>query len=308
MNMNKIIKSISLLFCVFSLISMKAQNDSRVAQIPEIVDLYEQLERMFPYSDYVNLTQTEVSYWVNNNMKQTEDFAQGLKKMQSAIKKIKAIYGDDNIVVESTNSDDSLVFACRPNYHDSVQSNYMEIVYNREKIHFYYGSSLNDKSANYHEANDNIVADIDNMLKTFMMRSGVTKDSIVFDGPSYKYQLVTFTNFQQMMQHAEGVVYNIPNAKHSDWLQFFNKMKSYAIKANVRVAWNDVYREYESVAIWVDRENTIPVVFAAAMKGDTLKVLRLEGTKEYNIILPRVWSEESPVFSPKRIKAYTNLN
>ena len=218
MNMNKIIKIISLLFCVFSLISMKAQNDSRVAQIPEIVDLYEQLENMFPYSDYVNLTQTEVSYWVNNNMKQTEDFAQGLKKMQSAIKKIKAIYGDDNIVVESTNSDDSLVFACRPNYHDSVQSNYMEIVYNREKVHFYYGSSLNDKSANYHEANDNIVVDIDNMLKTFMMRSGVTKDSIVFDGPSYKYQLVTFTNFQQMMQHAEGVVYNIPNAKHSDWL------------------------------------------------------------------------------------------
>ena len=141
-----------------------------------------------------------------------------------------------------------------------------------------------------------------------MMRSGVTKDSIVFDGPSYKYQLVTFTNFQQMMQHAEGVVYNIPNAKHSDWLQFFNKMKSYAIKANVRVAWNDVYREYESVEIWVDRENTIPVVFAAAMKGDTLKVLRLEGTEEYNVILPRVWSEESPVFSPKRIKAYTNLN
>ena len=66
MNMNKIIKIISLLFCVFSLISMKAQNDSRVAQIPEIVDLYEQLENMFPYSDYVNLTQTEVSYWVNN--------------------------------------------------------------------------------------------------------------------------------------------------------------------------------------------------------------------------------------------------
>ena len=58
MNMNKIIKSISLLFCVFSLTSMKAQNESRVAQIPEIVDLYEQMEIMFPYSYYVNLTHT----------------------------------------------------------------------------------------------------------------------------------------------------------------------------------------------------------------------------------------------------------
>lgn len=303
--MNKIHNNvIFLLFCLISFACAKAQAQACVAQIPEAVGLYRELVDMFPYSDYVKLDQAEACYWVNSSMKSDKTFDDGMKKICQVIPHLKAMCTESDVLIDNTHSTDSLVFACRPSFCDSVQINYLEIVYNRQKLHFYYGSHLNDKNSIGYEANDHIVGSMDSLMETYLSRPGVSADSIVYNGPAYQYQLVTFANQQQIMQHAEGVIYTIPDCSMGDWYKFYGKMKNYAMIRNVKVAWNDIYREYESVEIWIDRANTIPVVFAAAFKGKNLKILRLVGTPDYNIVLPRVWPEDSPVFSPRRIRKH----
>ena len=54
--------------------SMYAQQDSIVVQIDNLVDVYEELNRLYPYSDYVTLKQGEVAYWINRTMKPEYDF------------------------------------------------------------------------------------------------------------------------------------------------------------------------------------------------------------------------------------------
>ena len=179
----------------------------------------------------------------------------------------------------------------------------MELIFNRNKIHFYY-TSKRRKCELKNEPNEQIVNEMEDIFRMFINRTGSVSYGIVFDGPTYQYQLVTFNNPHQIRQHAEGQVFSIPNCSIEDWKMIFNKIRGYALRNNVQVAWNDIYRDHESVEIWIDRESTIPIVYAATFKENELKLLRLEGTKDYNVVLPRVWSEDSPIFNPKKNKDY----
>lgn len=295
---NKVIV-IAVVICSLLSADVKAQESAHLVLMEELVDIYEELNSMFPNSDYVKLTQNEASYWVNRTMKPEYDFVGNLEKLQPTIKKLQALPCIGKKVVKEDSPAEGIIFACNPSFRDEKQENYVELIFNRNTIHFCYTSKR--KHANYlYESNDWIAAEMNNLFDLFIARPNTTQFGIILDGPTYQYQLVTFTNSQRIKQHAEGIIFTIPDCSVEDWCQIADKMKSYAIKHNVQVAWNDVYRDYESVEILIDRESTIPIVFAAAFKDEELKLLRLEGTANHNIVLPRIWSEDSPVFNPKK--------
>lgn len=285
--------------------SMYAQQDSIVVQIDNLVDVYEELNRLYPYCDYVTLKQGEVAYWINRTMKPEYDFVGDYQRLKPLIDKLKALPCiGQKVIKEGTDTPaEGIVFACHPSFRDDVQSNYVELVFNRNMIHFLYTSKLKESAIPY-ESNDRIADEMDSFFAQYISRPEVFKFGVQYDGPTYQYQLVTFNNPQKLMQHAEGVIYTIPNCSIDDWNAIFEKIKGYALVNNVDVAWNDVYRHYESVEILIQRASTIPIAFAAAYKDETLKLLRIEGTENYNIVLPRIWSEDTPVFNPKKNKDY----
>ena len=285
--------------------SMYAQQDSIVVQMDNLVDVYEELNRLYPFSDYVTLKQGEVAYWVNRTMRSEYDFVGDCQRLKPLIDKLKALpcIGQKVIKEGADTPAEGIVFACHPSFRDDVQNNYIELVFNRNTIHFLYTSKLKESVIPY-ESNDRIADEMDNFFAQYISRPEVYKFGVQYDGPTYQYQLVTFNNPQKLRQHAEGVIYTVPNCSIDDWNTIFEKIKGYALTNNVDVAWNDVYRHYESVEILIQRASTIPIVFAATYRDETLKLLRIEGTENYNIVLPRIWSEDTPVFNPKKNKDY----
>ncbi|MBQ7239148.1 MAG: hypothetical protein IJS20_10190 [Bacteroidales bacterium] len=280
-----------------------AQSADCVVPMQELVEIYDELNRAFPFSDYVTLKQSEVCYWVNRTMRPEYDFVGTMERLKPVIDKLKSLPCKNPPYTSDSQPAEGIVYACRPTFRDVSQDNYVELVFNRNKIHFYY-TSKRRTTALKNEPNQQIANEMDELFWTFTKRPEVVSYGITFDGPTYQYQLVTFNNPQQIRQHAEGRIFTIPNCKVEDWMLIFNKMRGYALRYNVQVAWNDVYRDHESVEIWIDRESTVPIVFAATIKEGELKLLRLEGTKDFNIVLPRVWSEDSPIFNPKRNNDY----
>ena len=288
-----------LLWCT----NMYARQDSVVVQMDELTGIYEELNRLYPYGDYVTLKQGEVAYWVNRMMKPEYDFVGDYQRMKPLIDKLKGLpcLGQKLIKEGEDMPAEGIVFACRPSFRDDTQTNYVELVFNRNSIHFHYSSSLKNGTATY-EPNDRIAEEMDSLFAWYTTKPEALMSAVQYDGPTYQYQLVTFNNPQKLRQHAEGSIYTVPNCSVDDWNTIFEKIKSYALVNNVEVAWNDVYRHYESVEILVQRASTVPIVFAATYKDGTLKLLRLEGTENYNVVLPRIWSEDTPVFNPKKNK------
>lgn len=285
--------------------SMYAQQNTIVVQMKNLVDVYEELNMLYPYSDYVTQKQGEVAYWVNRNMKPEYDFIGDYQRLKPLVDKLKALPCiGQKVIQEGTDTPaEGIVFACYPSFRDDVQTNYIELVFNRNTIHFLYMSKLKDADVPY-ESNDRIAEEMDSFFAQYISRPEVFKFGVQYDGPTYQYQLVTFNNPQKLKQHAEGIIYSIPNCSIDEWHAIFNKIKGYALLNNVEVAWNEVYRYYESVEILIQRASTIPIVFAATYKDETLKLLRVEGTENYNIVLPRIWSEDTPIFNPKKNKDY----
>ena len=294
---------ISLLLSGWMSQQVVAQTAPLVEPMSELVEIYEELNRAFPYSDYVTLKQNEVCYWVNRSMQPKYDFLGTLEKLKPMIEKLKSLPCKGEVTMIDNEPAEGITFACYPSFHDEVQENYVELVFNRNLMHFCY-ISRNKNVILGHAANPTIVEEMETLFGEYVSRKDVGSMGVIYDGPTYLYQLVTFNNSERIRQHAEGTIYTIPNGTKADWLRIFEKIKSYALVHNVQVAWNDVYRDGESVEIWIDRESTVPIVFAAALKDDELKLLRLEGTADYNIVLPRIWSEDSPIFNPKKNKDY----
>lgn len=279
-------KLVIILSLIFSGV-INAQNTQTVEPLPELVEMYEELNKMFPNSDYVILRQDEASYWVNRTTVMSSDMREKIKQI---ITNHKLTYSE---------KDGEIVFGTTLRSSKIDQVNYVELLCNDDGLHFYYYSKLIKPVSSY-EPNDRIAEEFERLLGKYISKKGVTSKPVVFDGYTYLYQLVTFNNSQQLKQHAEGTLYNVTGCKEGDWKQFFDMMKGYAFRPGVKVAWNDVYRDYEAVEILIERENTIPIVFGATFKDGTMKLIRLEGTKDHNIVLPRVWPEDSPVFDPKK--------
>lgn len=293
----------TLLLCVWVTVRTTAQSLPLVEPMKDLVEMYEALNRAFPYSDYVTLKQNEVCYWVNRSMRPEYDFLGTFEKLKPMIEKLKSLPSKGERTIRENDPAEGIVFACYPNFHDDTQENYVELVFNRNLMHFCY-ISRNKNAVLGHEAHPAIVEEMEKLFGEYVSRKDVGSVGVIYDGPTYQYQLVTFNNSERIRQHAEGTIYIIPNGTEADWQRIFEQIKNYALVHNVQVAWNDVYRDGESVEILIDRESTVPIVFAAALKDGELKLLRLEGTADYNIVLPRIWSEDSPVFNPKKNKDY----
>ena len=294
---------LAVILCLIFSGGINAQDTRCVEPLPELVEIYEELNKMFPNSDYVILRQDEASYWVNRTTAISPDMREKIK--QIFLSHNLTFSEKEEVLSEQEKISRDMVFSATLHGSKRDQTNYVELLCNDEGLHFYYYSKLLKPVLSY-EANDRIAEEFDRLFAKYTSKKGVTNKPIVYDGYTYMYQLVTFNNSQQLKQHAEGIIYTVPNCKESDWKLFFDLMKGYAFKSGIKVAWNDVYRDYEAVEILVERENTIPIVFGATFRNGIMKLIRLEGTMDHNIVLPRVWPEESPVFNPKENVDYIN--
>lgn len=303
MNYKKRLSIITVCLTLLAFLPAKAQTSQQLEPMAELVELYEQLNQAFPYSDYVTMNPDEVHFWVNRNMMPEYDFVGIMEKIKPTIERLKSLPHIGNAIYRENTPAEGVEYACHPSHNDDVQENYVELLFSRNMIHFYY-TSKKKASTFTHQTRQQIADEMEELVQQYISRPNVKTRDIMFDGPTYQYQLVTFNNPQQIRQHAEGTIYTVPNTNQEDWLRFFNKIRDYAIHEHVQVAWNDVYRDHEAVEILIDRDSTIPIVYAATWKDGELTLLRLEGTEGFNIILPRIWSEDSPIFDPKRNKDY----
>lgn len=276
-----------------------AQEATRVVPMKEIMGVYAMLDSLFPFSDYVLCRQSEVAYWVNRKLPPEYDMMEGIKKIQPCIDILDALPATGQQMVKKNSADGGLIYACFPSFRDDEQENFVEIVFKKGHIHFAY-NSRKKHIIDCHQANDLIANEMEGLFKPYISKPDAVCSPVVYDGPTYQYQMVTFNNTQKVKQHAKGTLYDIPGCKEADWQRIFSKIKSYANTDHVEVAWNEVYRHYECAQILIDRASTVPIVYAAAWKEGVLKLLRLEGTADYNIVLPRIWPEDSPIFDPSK--------
>lgn len=285
--------------CLLCISRAWAQDTTRVVPMKEITAVYEMLDSLFPHSDYVIHRQSEVAYWVNRKLPPEYDLKKGWEQIRACIDKLYAQPATGKQIYKDDAPEGVIIYASRPSFRDGEQANYVEIIFDKKHIHFCYESRKREP-ADSRKANDAIAEEMDALFRPYVSRKEAVPQSIVFDGPTYQYQMITFNNPQKVKQRAEGTLYDIPGCTEADWNRIFGKIKSYANTGHVEVAWNDVYRHYECAEILIDRTSTIPIVFAAAWKEGVLKLLRLEGTQDYNIILPRIWSEDDHIFDPKK--------
>ena len=62
------------------------------------------------------------------------------------------------------------------------------------------------------------------------------------------------------------------------------------------VSTNDVSWQYHEVAVRVRLSNGRPMYMGAALKGNNLYLVRVEGSTNGTGVLPRAWAEEDPVW------------
>ena len=63
------------------------------------------------------------------------------------------------------------------------------------------------------------------------------------------------------------------------------------------VSTNDVYWQYHEVAGRVRLSNGRPMYMGAALKGNNLYLVRVEGSTNGAGVLPRAWAEKAPVWN-----------
>jgi len=160
-----------------------AQTSPLVEPMKDLVEMYETLNGAFPHSDYVTLKPTEVCYWVNRSMHPEYDFLGTLEKLKPMIEKLKSLPSKGEKITRENDPAEGIVFACYPNFHDDTQENYVELVFNRNTMHFCY-ISRNKNAVLGHEANPAIVEEMEKLFGEYVSRKDVgSVESFTMDLP-----------------------------------------------------------------------------------------------------------------------------
>ncbi len=276
----------------------KNNNKTTYMQLnPVIMDIYHELDSVFPLHYLANESPAHCAYWVNYNFSSTEQFEHYRPWVESLIRRLDTVAAYSR----TTNLTDSAgkyfngveLTMKTPN---SVQKDNCTFYISQSRMSFYYNACVEGESFRFANKPDDpngqprqdIADHLDRLLRAYIHRKGVKRDSVFYpQGCDYRY--VTFNSTNGDPSH--GYRYIVPDCTAKDFRAFSDVIHAYSRTAPVRTSFNDNYWQYEAAAICVIRpDGQKPLMVAAALKGTNLYLLRIEG--EHTCFMPRAWAEE----------------
>lgn len=270
----------------------------------DIMEIYHELDSIFPLRYLANESPADCGYWVNYNFTSRKEFELYRPWLESLLKRMEGV----DAYSRTTQTKDSVNNYLRatelsPTTPNNIQKDRSYLYITQDKVSFYYRAKIEGQDFHYNIKEDDAngqprqdIADkMDALLNQYIKDKNVTTQPVKYDAARCNYKFVSFSS---KYETAQGYRYIVPNCKPSDYQKFRNAIRSYSRTAPVRTSCNDVYWQYDESAICIFRPNTPnPLIIAAALKGTDLYLIRLEGYK--SCFLPRAWAEDNPMWNFK---------
>ncbi len=298
--MNTIRRILFTWFLAMASLSLAAKDSCKTTYMqlnPVLMDIYHELDSVFPLHYLANESPAHCAYWVNFNFSSREQFERYRPWVEALIKRLDKVQA----YTRTTNLTDSMgkylngveLVMKTPN---SVQKDNCVFYISQARMSFHYNACVegegfrfaNDPDDPNGQPRQDIADHMDRLLSEYVHRKGVEKDSVCY--PQDKdYRYVTFNSTNGEPSH--GYRYIVPGCTEEDFRAFSDAIHAYSRTAPVRTSFNDNYWQYEAAAICVIRPNgQNPLMVAAALRGTRLYLLRIEG--EHTCFMPRAWEEE----------------
>lgn len=313
---NRFFVTMMTLVCVISSFAQKRGEDVPVQHLEsrymklnsEVMQVYKELDSIFPLRYLANESPAKCSYWVNYNFVSRGEFEKYKPWVESLIARLGKVDGYRR-TCSVTDSADVYKHVLSVNVvtPNNIQKDYFAVSLSNEWVSFYYDAciegedygstgSLDDLGA---QPRKDIADAMDRLLNKYVNRKGVRKDSVYYDDHNKSYQYVSFKAEGQ--GKSSGARYVVPGCDESDYAKFRNAIRSYSVVCPVRTACNDMYWQYDVSAIAIARPgNQQPLMVAAALKGNNLYLMRAEGC-DGKSFLPRAWTEDDAVWKMKDV-------
>ncbi len=300
------------LLCIISLSTFAQSNAkswaTRYMQLnPIVMDVYNELDSIFPLRYLANESPADCAYWVNYTFSSPKEFELYRPWLETLLKRLEKTetYTRKILVTDSLNRYERAVqlSLVTPNH---VQKDYCYLYVKKNKVSFFYQARIDGESYVYNngpsdpngQPRQDIADNMDALLNQYINRKNVRKEAVDYDPHKCNYRYLSFLSNNNRSSH--GFRYIVPNCTSSDYRKFRDAIRSYSRKNPVRTSCNDMYWRYDESAICIFRPNNPnPLMIAAALKGTDLYLLRIEG--ENTCFLPRAWAEENPVWIFKDI-------
>ena len=298
--MNTIHRILFALLLVMASLSLTAKDRYQTTCMqlnPVLMDIYHELDSIFPLHYLANESPAHCAYWVNFQFSSRDQFERYRPWVESLIRRLDKVeaYKRNINFTDSINeyfNGVELVLKT-PN---SVQKDNCVFFISQSRISFHYNARVegedfrfaNDPDDPNGQSRQDIADHMDRLINAYIHRKGVEKDSVYY--PQDKdYAYVTFNSTNGEPSH--GYRYIVPDCTVKDFRVFSDAIHAYSRTAPVRTSFNDNYWQYEAAAICIIRPNgQNPLMVAAALKGMRLYLLRIVG--DHTCFMPRAWAED----------------
>lgn len=273
------------------------------------MSIFHKLDRMFPKRFLENRWMTGAQYWVEYWFKDHKDY----EDHQPAIDKLFKELDTTPFLHKHTEETDSggilqkiYVMSLRSDIRG--QQDFLKINVSPTGVFFYYqAKNIFTQTENDVIPDQTIVAELEELFNQYVSRKETDKQKIHFHG---KYGRVVHNKglHNDPTAFSDGYRYIIPQCTQKDYRLFYDLFHKYLKKDVIYVASNDVYWEYEETGIRIRMADGRPLYMGAAWKNDKLYLIRLEGAKNGNGVLPRAWAEDNPIWDGSYITTKRTAN
>lgn len=269
---------------------------------PAIMQIYHELDSIFPLRYLANESPTDCAYWVNYTFASPKEKKLYRPWIESLIQRLKTV---ESYSVTEHRKDSADVYAHGIQGNATTPATEQKDAYylhlTDRGVAFYYNARIKGRDFKYQPGvNDpnslprqDIADEMEALLNRYAKRKGTKKEAVSYDPVKTRYNFVTFNS--NVNRGCSGYRYIVPDCKESDYAKFRDAIKRHSMTSSVRTSSNDVYWQYEECAICVFKPgSTNPVMIGAALKGTDLYLILAEG--DDCCFLPRAWAEDSPVW------------
>ena len=139
------------------------------------------------------------------------------------------------------------------------------------------------------------MTEFDSLFNAYAERKGTKEEDVHYQGNLVRI-ICLIQGPNRGGRTTDGVKYVVPRCNERDYSRFYDLFHKYLKKVPLLVSTNDVYWQYHEVAVRVRLSNGRPMYMGAALKGNNLYLVRVEGSTNGTGVLPRAWAEEDPVW------------
>ena len=283
-------------------IAIIASTTSSHAQIfyqenPTVMNLYHQLDSMFPKRYQTNRWLTGAQYWVNHWYESEEEYRKFKPEIDAMFQQLDGMrtFHKYTETTDSQHVQQKKYIMTLPSDING-QMEYLSFEADTKGVYFYYQTMnqlIDEKSDPVPD--QSIVTEFDSLFNAYAGRKGTTEEDVHYQGNLVRI-ICLIQGPNRGERRTDGVKYVVPRCNERDYSRFYDLFHKYLKKVPLLVSTNDVYWQYHEVAVRVRLSNGRPMYMGAALKGNDLYLVRVEGSINGAGMLPRAWAEEDPVW------------